>query len=148
MRRFLVVTLALLSLAALSACGSPKPPSGRWQGLYEGSDAMIAARLEIAPNGAIRVSAPNTFMDFTSMPEDAREDMRASLVAKLAEAWPHVEPTLLSFDGKIFRKPGGVAPQIEWDEASKQMTLIVYPGIHATIRMPLTSVGEFGAPNS
>ncbi len=148
MRRMIGVALALLSLTVLAACGAPRPPVGLWQGIFEGNDAMIVARLEIAVNGTVRVSAPNAFMDFAGMSEKQRADMRADLLSKLADAWPDVGPMPLSFDGKVFRKPGGVAPQMEWDPDRKEMTLIVYPGIHATIRVPLVSVSEFGAQES
>ena len=111
MRRMLGVAVALLSLTFLAACGDPRPPAGRWEGVFEGSDVMIVARLEIAVNGAVRVSAPNAFMNFASMSDEQRTDMRASLLSKLAAAWPDVATMPLTFDGKIFRKPGGVAPQ-------------------------------------
>ena len=148
MRRILGVALALLSLTFLAACGDPKPPVGRWEGIFEGSDAMIVARLEIAANGAVRVSAPNAFMDFSGMSDKQRADMRADLLSKLTIAWPDVGTMPLSFDGKIFRKPGGVAPQMEWDAQRKQMTLVVYPGVHATIRVPLEPVQEFSVRES
>jgi hypothetical protein len=148
MRRALGVALALLSVTFLAACGDPRPPVGRWEGVFEGSDAMIVARLEIAANGAVRVSAPNAFMDFTAMSDEQRAGMRASLLSKLAIAWPDVVTMPLSFDGKIFRKPGGVAPQMEWDANKQRMTLIVYPGIHATIRVPLQPVNDFGQQES
>lgn len=134
---------ALIGVALLAGCGEPQPPIGRWQGLYEGADAMIVARLEIGAKGAVRVSAPNAFMNIAALSEDERSAMRADLLAKLARAWPDVGVMPMSFDGKIFRKPGGVAPQMEWDAEHKQMTLIVYPGIHATIRLPMTPVSAF-----
>ena len=147
MRRTLGVAFALLSLTVLVACGAPKPPAGRWEGLFEGSDVMIVARLEIDADG-VRVSAPNAFMNFAAMSDDQRAAMRANLQYKLAEAWGHVGIMPLDFDGKVFRKPGGVAPQMVWDDEGKQMTLVVYPGVHATIRVPLVPVSEFGEQTS
>ena len=54
--RFLVVGLCL---AGAYGCSHPKPPQGKWEGTYESDDTMVVARLEIASNGAILVSAPN-----------------------------------------------------------------------------------------
>ena len=108
-----------------------------------GDDALIVARLEIAP-GAIRVSAPNAFAPFATMSKADREAMQEDLEGRLAAAWPSIGPSALRFDGKVFRKPGGVAPQMEWDPEHKQMTLVVYPGLHETIRLPLKAVDSFG----
>jgi hypothetical protein len=127
---------------ALAACSDRRPPVGRWEGLYQAGDAMIAARLEIAPNGVIRASAPNAFMDFTAMNEDQRAAMRGRLESELARAWPAVAAIELEFDGTTFRKPGGVAPQLEWD--GSHMAMMVYPGTHPSIRVPLVAVEEFG----
>jgi len=135
--------VAALGVGALMACSKPLPPQGRWEGIYQAGDVMIAARLEVEPNGAVRVSAPNAFMDFAKMSDADRDAMRTRMIGELAKAWPNVAPVTLDFDGKIFRKPGGVAPQLEWDSATKRMTAVVYPGTHPTIRMPLDAVGEF-----
>ena len=144
--RFALTRIAIAALAAfMASCAKPEPPIGRWQGLYQAGDVMIAARLEIAANGAVRVSAPNAFMDFAEMSDPDREAMRERLVAELTRAWPSVAPIALDFDGKIFRKPGGVAPQLEWDSGRHRMAMIVYPGIHPEIRVPLEAVKEFDA---
>jgi hypothetical protein len=127
---------------ALAACSDHHPPVGRWEGLYQAPDVMIAARLEIAPSGAIRASAPNAFMDFATMDESQRAAMRDRLEFELARAWPSVGAIALDFDGATFRKPGGVAPQFEWDGA--RMAMIVYPGTHPSIRVPLVAVKKFG----
>src|SRR5690242_17668717 len=136
--------VALAFAAALASCSDPQPPVGRWEGTYASDDALIVARLEIAP-GAIRVSAPNAFAAFAAMSQADRDSMQQDLAGRLAAAWPTIGPSTFSFDGKIFRKPGGVAPQMEWDPEHKQMTLVVYPGLHGTIRLPLKPVEDFSA---
>jgi hypothetical protein len=70
------------------------------------------------------------------------------LQARLDASWPAVEPLRLEFDGQVFRKPGGVAPQLEWDSNRKHMTMVYYSGTRNSLRVALTSVGAFGAPNS
>ena len=141
--------IALIAAAVLTACSAdPEPPLGRWQGVYESSDALIVARLEISPGGIVRVSAPNAFGEKAGILEADRERVRAQLETGLSRAWPAIQPLNFSFDGKIFRKQGGVAPQMEWDETSKRMTLIVYPGLRDTIRMPLEPVEDFPQENS
>jgi hypothetical protein len=146
MRQSLVAFAAAL---ALSACSdAPDPPVGRWQGVYESADAVIVARLEIAPGGAVRVSAPNAFDEIAGLSDVDRRRVLGDLSNGLSQAWPGVQPLPFTFDGKVFRKPGGVAPQMEWDDSRKQMTLIVYPGLKDTIRMPLEPVAEFPSDNS
>jgi hypothetical protein len=132
----------LAASAVLAGCSDPKPPLGRWEGAYAGDDAMIVARLEIAPE-AIRVSAPNAFAAFSAMSDAEREAVQRDLTARLAAAWPSIAPSSFTFDGTIFRKPGGVAPQMEWDPEKKRMTLVVYPGLHDSIRLPLQAVDNF-----
>ena len=106
---------AALAIAALAACsGDAKPPAGRWQGVYEDAGLIVVARLEIDPKGDIRVSAPNAIADLAAMSENDRAGLRTRLLGELAQSWKKVGTLPLEFDGKNFRKPGGVAPQLEW----------------------------------
>ena len=138
-RAFLVVGLCL---AGAYACSHPKPPAGHWEGTYESGDTMVVARLEISSSGTIRVSAPNA-QNIADASEDDRATMRQKLAQDLANGWTDVQPRELDFDGTTFRKPGGVAPQLEWDTANKHMTMIVYFGTRPGIRIPLHAVSEF-----
>ena len=74
--------------------------------------------------------------------------MLDELKTRLAQSWPAVQPLPLEFDGRAFRKRGGVAPQIEWDAEGKRMTMIYYSGNRLSVRVPLAPVREFGGPNS
>jgi hypothetical protein len=145
--RRLVAASALLCLL-LAACADPRPPTGRWEGLYEDAGVIIAARLEIAPNGQVRVSAPNAIIGDSPISPAERAGLVQQLQTRLAASWPAVEPLPLEFDGHVFRKPGGVAPQLEWDTERKRMTMIYYSGNRMSVRVALTTVGEFGAPKS
>jgi hypothetical protein len=145
--RLLAAVLAVLCLG-LSACADSRPPTGRWEGLYEDAGVIIVARLEIADNGRIRVSAPNAITGEQPLSPAERASVVQQLQARLAMSWPAVEPLPLEFDGHAFRKPGGVAPQLEWDAARKRMTMIYYSGNRSSVRVALTSVGEFGASKS
>lgn len=139
MRRLAI--LLLMSLA-LAACSRPAPPVGRWAGQYELHDVMIDARLEIAKNGRVRVSAMD-LLNVGGASDEDRAAMRARLAADLADGWSEVRPRRMEFDGKVFRKPGGVAPQIEWNARIRQMTIVVYFGTHPAIRFPLRAVEDF-----
>ncbi|HEX3672960.1 MAG TPA: hypothetical protein VHU87_01680 [Rhizomicrobium sp.] len=139
MRPFAALLLMALCLTGCSH-HSP-PPAGRWEGTYEASDTMIAARLEIDAKANIYVSAPDA--ENFSPDADARAAIRKSLAQGLAAGWGDVQPRNFEFDGKVFRKPGGVAPQIEWDPGSNAMTLVVYLGMRDGIRVPLHPVKEF-----
>ncbi len=134
----------LLALLCLSACSRhPAPPVGRWEGTYAASDTMIAARLEIDAKGNIYVSAPDA--ENFSADADAQAAIRKGLTQTLATGWSDVQPHTFEFDGSVFRKPGGVAPQIEWNAGDNTMTLVVYLGMRDGIRVPLRPVKEFSA---
>jgi hypothetical protein len=150
MRSLLHPFLALvLSAAALAGCSeNAQPPIGRWQGVYEDAGLMVVARLEIASNGAVRVSAPNASADLSAMPQIERAELRARLLSELAQSWDKVGTLPLEFDGKDFRKPGGVAPQLEWDAKGGRMTMIYYSGTRPSVRVPLNPVNRFGGADS
>lgn len=141
-RNLTVALIVGLCLTAASACGGSKAPQGRWEGTYESPEITIAARLEIDGNGAIYVSAPNTLIAAAAS-EDERAAIRQRLAQELAGDWGSVEPRRMEFDGKVFRKPGGVAPQLEWNPDTKRMTMIVYPGTQPSVRLGLHAVREF-----
>jgi hypothetical protein len=139
--------LASLGLV-LAACADPRPPVGRWEGVYEDAGVIIVARLEITTDGVVRVSAPNAITEGSALSQAERARLLGRLQAGLAASWPAVKPLPLEFDGAIFRKPGGVAPQLEWDAGRKRMTMVYYSGNRASVRVSLTEVGEFGASRS
>ena len=141
MRTFTRFLVLFLCLAGVAACSHPKPPEGRWEGVYESDDMMVVARLEIGSNGTILVSAPNA-QDIASLSEDDKASTRQKLAEDLANGWDSMEPRTLDFDGTTFRKPGGVAPQMEWDDGNKHMTLIVYFGTDS-IRIAMHAVKDF-----
>jgi hypothetical protein len=133
--------LILIALLALAACSRPTPPVGKWEGGYESAGTVVAARVEILPNGQVRISAP----DVTNAGEKPEElaAYRARLAADLANGWSAVGPRSFDFDGKTFRKPGGVAPQMVWDKDSNQMTLELYLGANPALPIPLRPVDGF-----
>jgi hypothetical protein len=143
MRAFWSAVTCCLCLTVLWACmRSPTPPVGRWEGTYEASDVMVAVRLEITPKGEIYLCAPD-LMDIANSSGDERPAMRQKLAQDLVIEWGAVEPRSLEFDGRVFRKPGGVAPQMEWNPQSRSMTAVLYLGMHAAIRVPMHTVTEF-----
>jgi hypothetical protein len=135
------LALVILAAVALLSCSRATPPVGRWEGTYESSDMMIAARLEIAPDGLVKVSAPDLLN--TSAPADERSGMREQLAGDLAAGWASVTPRKMDFDGQTFRKPGGIAPQMIWKANRKQMLLVVYIGTQPSVRIPMREVGDF-----
>lgn len=128
-------------LAALVGCGSHQaPPVGRWEGTYAASNAVVAVRLEISPKGDIFLSAP----DVLDVGSDAdRSAIRQRLTDELAASWSSVQSRPLDFDGRVFRKPGGIAPQLEWDPETKRMTAVLYFGTRSALRVPLQPVSGF-----
>ena len=97
--------------------------------------------LKILASGQVKVMAP----DFTNAigPREQINQLRAQLAADLANGWSEVTPRSFDFDGKTFRKPGGVAPQMVWDRASNQMTLELYIGARPALPVPLRPVDGF-----
>ena len=128
----------------IAACAAPVPPSGRWEGVYEDPALIVVVRLEIAPHGEVRISAPNAISDQKPLSPGDRAQWVARLESELARSWPSVGPLPLDFDGRAFRKPGGIAPQLEWDEGAHRMTMIYYSGNRASVRVPLSQVEQFG----
>ena len=112
----------------------PAPPTA-W------AQPRVAARLEILPTGQVKVMAP----DITNAigPREHIDELRARLAADLANGWSGVTPRTFEFDGKTFRKPGGIAPQMEWDKATNQMTLELYIGARPAMPVPLRPVEDF-----
>ncbi len=136
---------ALFVMLALSACSRPAPPAGRWEGTFELSDTMIAARVEAAADGTVRVSAPD-MTNIGGASDEDRKAMRQQLADGLASGWTSVVARPFDFDGHIFRKPGGIAPQMIWDKDKKSMTLVIYLGTQPDIDIPLHPVDDF-SPN-
>ena len=145
MRHFPTIAAALGVIFLAAACSNPRPPIGRWQGAYEDPNLVVVARLEIDSSGAVRISAPNAIVDSAPMSKADRADLRKRLDAGLAQSWSSVGPLPLEFDGHIFHKPGGVAPQLEWDNAAKKMVLVFYSGNRASVHVPLDSVADFSS---
>jgi hypothetical protein len=135
----------LFLLPILAGCAKPLPPAGHWQGAYEDSGLMIVARLEIDSAGKVRVSAPNAIADVAAMSDRERADLRAHLESGLSQSWGSIAPLPLEFDGHIFHKPGGVAPQLEWQSGRKRMIMVFYSGNRASIRVPMERVDGFDA---
>lgn len=145
MRQLFAAFLACLCFAALAGCSHHVPPPvGRWEGTYDSGDIIVVARMEITPKEEIFVSAPNAEGIGDGSPED-RAAIRQRLADGLAQGWGSVTPHQMDFDGKDFRKPGGIAPQAEWDETTHRMTLVVYLGKGDGLRIPLRAVREFSS---
>ncbi|HWC62482.1 MAG TPA: hypothetical protein VG501_02590 [Rhizomicrobium sp.] len=141
MRRTFLLFLAL-GLPSLVACSKPSPPQGRWEGGYAGNGTLVVARVEIGADGRVRLSAPDITNLESAKPEQIQQE-REKLAAELATAWDGVEPRPLDFDGKTFRKPGGIAPQMVWDKTSNEMTLELYIGANPALPVPLRPVDSF-----
>jgi hypothetical protein len=142
--RTLRTTLAAgLCLAAVFACSRMPAPAGRWEGTYESRDTMVVTRLEIDSKGDIYLSAPDA-TDIGNASEADRAAIRQRLADGLSVAWGDAQPRHYDFDGHVFRKPGGVAPQLELNPDQKLMTAVIYLGLRPAIRIPLHSVPAFG----
>jgi hypothetical protein len=140
MRKLVLLGCVVLA-ACLAGCSKPVPPVGKWEGGYAGGGMAVAARVEILPSGAVKVSAPD-ITNVGDRPEEM-DAVRARLAAELANGWSEVAPRPFDFDGKTFRKPGGFAPQMVWDKATGQMVLELYIGANPALPVPLRPVSEF-----
>ncbi len=134
----LILAFALL---ALTACSKPVPPVGKWEGGTERGGTLVVARVEVLPNGTVRVMAP----DITNVmaPRHRIDILRDRMAADLVNGWSEIKPRMFDFDGKTFRKPGGIAPQMVWDKKTNQMVLQLYIGANPALPVPLRPVSEF-----
>ena len=142
MRRRALFPAVLLPLYLLLACSKPAPPVGKWEGGYQSISTLVVARVEVMPDGQVRVSAP----DITNLELATAErlaQLRQQLAADLATGWDGVGPRPFDFDGETFRKPGGIAPQMVLDKKTNQMVLELYIGARAALAVPLRPVPEF-----
>jgi hypothetical protein len=140
MRRLAILLIAALALAG---CSKPQqPPSGRWVGNYESPSVMVDAWLEILPNGNVRVSAPD-LLDVGNPSEAQRALLHARLANDLGDGWGDVVPRKYDFDGRVFRKPGGFSPQMEWNPLTRQMKVVFYFGMQHSIRIVMHPVKDF-----
>jgi hypothetical protein len=143
MRKFAIAVLC--ALAVVAACSQhTKPPAGRWIGNSDSPTIMVDAWLEILPNGSVRVSAPD-FLDAGDVSDHDRAYIHQRLADELLHSWKDVEARPMDFDGHTFRKPGGVAPQMEWNPGTKEMKLVFYFGMQKSIRIAMHKVDEFSA---
>jgi hypothetical protein len=140
MRRF--ASLLVIVCAAAVGCSRTPPPAGRWIGNYEADGVMVDARLEILSNGLVRASAPN-MLDTPVNSDQERAAAHAQLAADLAGGWSDIVPRQMDFDGRVFRKPGGVAPQMEWDPDTHRMKVVFYFGTQHSIRIDMHAVSDF-----
>ncbi len=133
-----------LGLLLLAACSKPVPPVGKWEGGYQSNSTLVAARVEVLPDGHVRVSAPDiTGLDLAT--PDRMAELRQQLASDLATSWDGVGSRLFDFDGDTFRKPGGIAPQMVWDKKTNQMVLELYIGANAALPVALRPVAGFHA---
>ncbi len=116
--------------------------SGAGKATYDIDGTMVAARLEIEPNGMVRASAPDASLSPGASDQD-RTNLRQRLAGDLAAAWEDAVPKPMDFDGREFHKPGGIARQMIWDADKKQMTLVLYLGTNPAIYIPMHAVGDF-----
>ena len=117
-------------------------PGGNQTSLAVTGGTAVAARVEIGPDGLVRVSAPDITNLEGAKPE-ALEAERERLTADLANGWDGVAPRPFDFDGDTFRKPGGIAPQMVWDKKTNQMVLELYIGANSALPVPLRPVPGF-----
>jgi hypothetical protein len=136
----LLVALPCLFLG-VAGCSKPSPPVGKWEGGMESGGNLVVARVEILPGGQVKVMAPDITNAIGS--REQMNEFRARLSADLANGWSEVRPRSFDFDGKTFRKPGGIAPQMVWDKASNHMTLELYIGARPALPVPLRPVDDF-----
>jgi hypothetical protein len=142
MHKAILLTTSLVVGLFLAGCSKPQPPVGKWEGGTQSGGVLIVARVEIAANGLVRVSAP----DVTNVDEtkpDAVRDALSELQADLLNGWPEVKPREFTFDGKTFHEPNRVAPAMVWDKPTNTMTLQVYIGRNPALPVSLRPVPEF-----
>jgi hypothetical protein len=140
MNRFAILLIAALALVGCSK--QHEPPTGRWIGHYESPTVMVVSWLEILPGGDVRICAPD-LLDIGQPPDDQRAAMHSRLANDLSEAWGEIKKRRYDFDGRVFRKQGGFAPQMEWDPLTQNMKVVFYFGMQRSIHIQMQRVKDF-----
>jgi hypothetical protein len=140
MNRFAILLIAALALVGCSR--QHEPPTGRWIGHYESPTVMVVAWLEILPGGDVRICAPD-LLDIGQPTDEQRAAMHSRLANDLSEAWGEIKVRRYDFDGRVFRKQGGFAPQMEWDPLTHNMKVVFYFGMQRSIRIQMQRVKDF-----
>lgn len=138
MRRLILACVAVFTLAG---CSGRTPPVGRWEGTYDSGDTLIAARMEVDAKANVFVSAPDA-TNVAGLTGGDRTAMQQRLAQGLASGWADVAGRHYDYDGSTFRKPGGIAPQMEWHSSDNTMTMHVYLGT-SSVQISLHSVKTF-----
>lgn len=139
--RFLSAAGLIFLALTLASCGQKTAPEGRWEGFKETTDWLLAVRLQVEGNNAIRASALSINITGLSLPE--RYALRSKLKQALVDQWSRAPRGEVDFDDNVLVKHGGFAPLFSYDPKRRTMTFHFYARGKLTEKVTCTPVMEF-----
>ena len=133
--------IAALTLTWLSACGDTQAPRGRWEGLSQSADWLVAVRLQVDPKNTMHSTALSVSVKDISLPR--RMELTRKIKETLVEQWPDAVVGKIDYSGNTITRAGGVAPLFVFDPKSGAMTFHFYAGGKLTEKIKLYPVKYF-----
>lgn len=115
---------ATLFLLVLAACASNEAPQGRWEGVSESANWLVAVRLQVDPGNVIHASALSIRVTDVSLSE--RLSLAEKIRATMPGQWPQAVRSKVDFSNNVLKKAGGFAPLFVYDPKSRSMTFNFY----------------------
>lgn len=117
--------VAMLSLL-LASCGASEAPLGRWEGVSESTNWLVAVRLQVDPGNVIHSTALSINVSDTALPERAM--LSDKIRSMLPDEWERATSSKVDFVNNVIRRAGGFAPMFVYDPGKGTMTFNFYGG--------------------
>jgi len=137
---FAILLVSALAFA-LACCSREEAPPGKWEGMSQSSDWLVAVRLQVDHGNIIHATALSVPVSNTTLPE--RMDLSRKIKAMLAEAWKDAPVGKVEYSGNTITREGGVAPLFVYQPAMNIMTFNFYGAGRLSERVKLYPVKEF-----
>lgn len=141
MIRLIRMFVLACALVALTGCGAEEAPVGRWEGISESADWIVAVRLQVDKGNVIHATALSIQVKDTTLPE--RLSLTNKIKRMLPVEWEHAVRGKVDFRNNILRRSGGVAPLFVFTPTDRTMTFNFYAGGKLTKHVRLHPVENF-----
>ena len=138
MPRWLIMLCATF---AISGCGEPQAPVGQWEAFSQSQSWLIAVRVEMKPNNAMRASALSAFVGDADLPR--KHELETALRDGMITQWPSVAKTEIEYAGNTITRRAGYAPLFIYEPTTDAMVFHFYAGGKLAEKVTLRRVETF-----